>query len=128
MPDLFVFLKLGMPGFLKLFSEKCACVCMYICLSFCTYMSKPFTWSLKPARIQTIKAKQSSHTGKLCLNGVFLSQSNTDFYAGFPGQLFRRSTTEKQRTRPHGHPRNAYLVVLKVGVTHIYVNENEEQP
>ena len=43
-------------------------------------------------------------------------------------QLFRRSTTEKQRIRPHGHPGNAYLVVWKVGVTRTYVNENEEQP
>ena len=35
--------------------------------------------------------------------------------------------TKKQCTRPHGPPGNAYLVVWKVGVTHTYANENEEQ-
>ena len=47
------------PGFLKLFLCVCMYVCMYICLSFRTHGSKPFTWSLKAACIQTIKAKQS---------------------------------------------------------------------
>jgi len=42
--------------------------------------------------------------------------------------LLRCSTTKKQRTRHHGHPENAYLGVWKVGVTHTYANENEEQP
>jgi len=37
----------------------CMYVCMYICLSFRTHVSKPFTWSLKAACTQTIKAKQS---------------------------------------------------------------------
>jgi len=37
----------------------CVCVCMYICLSFRTHVGKPFTWSLKAACIQIIKAKQS---------------------------------------------------------------------
>ena len=32
---------------------------MYICLSFHTHVTKPFTLSLKAACIQTIKAKQS---------------------------------------------------------------------
>ena len=73
------FLKVIKPGmcprFLKLFYEKC--VCMYICLFFYTHASKPFTWSLKAACMQTIKAKQSIHVQvlyKLCLKGVFLSQ------------------------------------------------------
>jgi len=35
------------------------CVCMYICLSFRTHVSKTFTWSLKAACIQSIKAKES---------------------------------------------------------------------
>jgi len=63
---------------------------------------------------------------------VFLSPienpPSTDFKAGFPSQLFRHSTTEKQCTRPHGHPGNAYLIVWKVGVTHTCRNKNEEQP
>jgi len=37
----------------------CMYVCMYICLSFRTHVSKPFTWSLKAACMQTINAKQS---------------------------------------------------------------------
>jgi len=57
-----------------------------------------------------------------------VKQLSTDFEAGSPSQLLRHSTTEKQqRTRPHGHPGNAYLVVWKVGVTCTYANENEEQ-
>ena len=28
------------PGLLKLFSEKCVCVCVYVCLSFLTHVSK----------------------------------------------------------------------------------------
>ena len=35
--------KPGAPGFLRLFYEKCMYVCMYICLSFHTHVSKPFT-------------------------------------------------------------------------------------
>ena len=33
------------PGFLKLFSKKCVCVCacMYVCLSFHDHVSKPLT-------------------------------------------------------------------------------------
>ena len=45
--------------------KVCACLyacmhaCMYIYLSFRTHVSKPFTWSLKAACMQTIKAKQN---------------------------------------------------------------------
>ena len=41
------------------FRKVCVCVClyvcMYICLSFRTHVSKPFTWSLKAACIQSLK-------------------------------------------------------------------------
>jgi len=57
-----------------------------------------------------------------------VQQPSTDFEASFPSRLFRRFTTEKQRTTPHGHPGNAYLIIWKVGVTCTYANENEEQP
>jgi len=53
---------------------------------------------------------------------------SADFEASFPSRLFRHPTTKKQRTRPHGPPGNAYLVICKVGVTNTYANENEEQP
>ena len=43
-----------MPGLLKLFSEKCVCVCMYVCLSFCTHLSK--TLEAKVACIREVKA------------------------------------------------------------------------
>ena len=106
---------------------------MYVYLFVFPY---PCEQALKAACIQTIKAKTKpilhSRTGKLCLKGVFLSpiknqvqRPSTDFEAGFPSQLFRHSTTEKQCTRPHGHPGNAYLIVWKVGVTRTYVNGNE---
>ena len=36
-------------------------VCMFVCLSFHTHVSKSFTLSMKAACIQTIKAKQSLH-------------------------------------------------------------------
>ena len=120
------------PGFLKLFYEKCVCmyVCMYICLSFRIHVSKPFTWSLKAACIQTIKAKQSLHythaqvssPSKTCFFPI-RKRPSADFKASFPSRLFRRPTTEKQLTRPHEPPGNAHLMIWKVGVTHIYVNE-----
>ena len=40
-------------------SQQCFNYNMYICLSFHTHVSKSFTWSLKAACIQIIKAKQS---------------------------------------------------------------------
>ena len=106
------------PGFLKLFYKKCVRI---ICLSFRTHVSKSFTWSMKAACIQTMKAKQLKpilhlliNTGKLCLKGGFLQPTkstslrpSTDFRTGFLRQLFRHSTIKKQRTRPHSHPWNA---------------------
>jgi len=66
---------------------------------------------------------------------VFLSQSKTGcsnhpqtsrlaFLVDFSGIL----QLKKQHTRCHGHSGNAYLIVWKVGMTCIYMNENEEQP
>jgi len=42
--------------------------------------------------------------------------------------MMRFHFTEKHHTRPHRHPGNAYLVILKVSVTNTYANENEERP
>jgi len=52
----------------------------------------------------------------------------TLIHTGFPSGVFCCFTTEKQHGRPLRLPGNAYLIVLKVGVTCTYVNENEEQP
>ena len=116
------FLKVIKPGmcprFLKLFYEKCVYVYLFVFLHPC---EQTFTWSLKAACMQTIKAKQSIHAQvlyKLCLEGVFLSQlkskccncpqtSKPAFLVDFLGIL----QLKKQCTRPHGHPGNAYLVL-----------------
>ena len=75
------------PAFLKLFYEKCACVyactMMYVCMYACIFVYFPhpreqaFYWSLKAACIQIIMAKQNLCYTKLCLEGMFLSQSKT---------------------------------------------------
>ena len=69
-----------------------------------------------------------SCTGKLCLKGVFLSQSKT-------GHSDRPQTSKPAFLvdssgvlQPHGPPGNVYLVAWKVGVTCTYANESEEQP
>ena len=118
--------------------------CMYVCV--CVYLfvfphPREQTFYLKLESILYANnegwAKPILHsgTGKLCLKGVFLSQSKTgcsdrptDLEFGFPSWLFKHSTTEKQRTMPHGHLGNAYLVICKVGVTCTYTSKNEEQP
>ena len=54
-------------------------VCMYICLSFHTHASKPFTWSTKAACVHIIKAKQSLHCTYTQASSAskFLSPSKT---------------------------------------------------
>ena len=66
----------------KVCVRVCVCVCMYVCMYFVFPHPCEQTFYLKAACIQTIKAKQikpilHSCTGKLCLEGVFLSLSKT---------------------------------------------------
>ena len=96
-------------------------VCVYVSmhvaifvLPFCTHVSKPFTWSLKAACIQIIKAKQSLYYTYAQVSSAL--------------KVCRHFTTKKQCTRPHGDPGNVYIVDWKVGVTRTYENENKEQP
>ena len=58
---------------------------------------------------------------KLNKAGVTLTHS-------FPSGIFCRFTTEKQHSMPCRLLGNAYLIVLKVGMTCIYVNQNKGQP
>ena len=106
----------------------CSYVCMYICLSFRTHVSKPFTWSLKAACMQTIKAKQSlyyTHAQVSSpLKACFFPNRKPGIATILRLQLFRRPAPKKQRTRPHGPPGMRILSCGKWA----WPNENEEQP
>ena len=62
------------------------CVCMYACMYACMYVylfvfphqrEQTFTWSLKAACIQIIKAKESLYYTHAQVSSVFLSQLKT---------------------------------------------------
>ena len=118
----------------------CMFVCIYcICLSFYTHVSKPFSWSLKAACIQSIKVKESLYY----THAEVSSPSKACFFRNrklgvaticrlLSQRLFRHPTTEKQHTRPHGSSGNAYLFFVKwawpvLTQTIVYANKNEEQ-
>ena len=73
--------------------DGCMHVCMHICLSFHTHVSKPF--KQKATCIQEIKSKQSLYYfyTQVSISENLVWKLFTE--AGFPGQLFRHSTTIK---------------------------------
>ena len=125
--------------FTEIISGKCVSVPIYLSTYLCpyalTHVSKPFQWQKQPLYKNYIQALNDLYTGKLLPKGGFhfwvdnrAQRPSTDFEASFPSRLFRHSTTENTVLGLIGtQEMHIYLVVWKVGVTHTYANENEEQ-
>ena len=92
-----------------IFRKLCAlCLHLYICLSSTPYIN------LRTVKV-LVKDKflfWAEHQAELL---------STDFEPGFPINAFCRFTTEKHHSRSCRLPGNAYLFVLKVGMTRTWV-------
>jgi len=86
-----------------------------------------FIWLYKLTHVS-----KSICVSELWLEGGFLfwgcGNLPQSFESGFSDGFFWCSITEKHQSEPVRLPRSAYFVILKVDMTRIYPNENEEQP
>ena len=117
------------PGFLKLLSEVCVRVCMFICFSFCTHVSKSLSCITSLQSLYYTCTQVSPGSKVFSELKTRCADSLQTFKSSFPSELFWHSTAENTEVGLSGSQELywLYVVILKVDMTlaYMYVNGYE---